>query len=140
MKIYGTYRMVYTNRGVRYSPSFFLDKQFEDYKKAGLTATYDMEIPENRYTKELVPWVKSLSRFIVGEYNEKYVDGEQYTANVQRVGSQFQIDIFTTKEEAIQWIQDNTDLQEVESGKFLIAEASEDEMTWPQEAKYLIID
>jgi len=55
MKIYGTYRMVYTNRGVRYSPSFFLDKQFEDYKKAGLTATYDMEIPENRYTKELVP-------------------------------------------------------------------------------------
>jgi hypothetical protein len=38
-----------------YTPSFFLDNQFADYKAAGLTNTLDSEIPEANYTAEIAP-------------------------------------------------------------------------------------
>jgi len=113
--IYWTYRMVYTNTWVRYTPSYFLDKQYEDYLKAGLTKTLDMEIPEDRYTAEIVPWIKKMNRFIIGEYNEAYVNPVDYEANIKSVWAQFQIETFATVEEARQWIRDNTDLVEKET-------------------------
>lgn len=148
MKVYWTYRpqVIWTinlwnwnSLNWNYTPSFYLDWQFADYKEAGLTKTIDNIIPEDRYTWEIIPWVKKLTRFIIWEYNELYINWAEFARSVSAVGAEFQIEMFTTAEEACEWVRSNTNLQEVETGKFLISEASE--FNWEViEAKYLLID
>lgn len=123
-----------------YTPSFFLDWQFADYKAAWLTKILDTEIPEDRYTWEIAPWFRKLTRFIMAYYNEDYIIKEDFEKSVSSVGSDFKIEIFWTIEEAKIWIRNNTDLQEVSEWKFLIYP----ETTWINweviEAKFLTIE
>ena len=147
MRIYWTYRSkrIWTvdlwniSLNWTYTPSFYLDGQFADYKTAGLTRILDLEIPEERYTWEIVPWVKKLTRFIIWEYNETYVNWVDFEKSIKSVGAEFQIETFVTIEEARQWIRDNTSLIEETPWNFILNEATE--MMWeiiPK--KYLIID
>ncbi len=106
-----------------YTPAFFLDNQFADYKAAGLTNTLDSEIPENRYTAEIAPWVPKLTRFIIGEYNDTYVIGADYVASMVSVGAEFQITPFATPAEAIIWVKANTSLVEQTPWVFILAPA-----------------
>jgi len=109
-KIYWTYRMKYTNRWVKYHPSFYLNKMYQDYLDAWLTNFNDTILPENRYTSEIAPWIKKMTRFAIWEYNSDYVNVDDFKANVIRVWSEFQIDMFDTPTDAIQRLKDNTDL------------------------------
>jgi hypothetical protein len=86
----------------------------------------------------IAPGVPKLTRFIIGEYNETYVDGAEFAKSVQAVGARFQIEMFATPEEAIVWIKANTNLVEEESGKFLLSSAGEF-MGQPTASRYLII-
>lgn len=121
-----------------YSPSFFLDNSFADYKAAGLTKIIDWEIHEENYTAEIAPWVPKLTRFISAFYNENYINWDDFAKSIQAVWAEFQIETLTPWE-AILWIRNNTNLQEVEPGKFLLSESSE-WIEWQIEAKYLIIE
>ncbi len=76
-----------------YTPAFFLANQFADYEAAGLTKILDSEIPESNYVSMVAPGVPKLTRFIVGEYNEAYVDGAEFAKSVAAVGARFQIEI-----------------------------------------------
>lgn len=123
-----------------YTPSFYINNQFADWEQAWLTKIIDNIIPEDRYTGEIIPWIPKLTRFILAEYNEVYVDWAELSRSITNVWARFNIDMFTDLEIAKQWIRDNTNLQEVEEWKFLISEQS----IWMNEeiipAKYLIID
>ena len=122
-----------------YTPAMFLNNQFWDWNKAGLTNLVDNYIPENRYTAEIVPWIKKLTRFCFFEYNENYVDPIELQRSSENIGRRFDIaiqDIPTT----IQWIKDNTDLVETTPGAFLVS----NETIWINweiiPAKYLTIN
>lgn len=141
-KIYWTFRQYYTNKWVRYNPSYFLNKQYQDYLEAGLTKTLDTIIPENRYTAELAPWIKKMTRFAVWEYNDEYVNWDEFKANIQNVWAQFNISMFDTADDARQWIRDNTDLKEDDDTvwEFKIYPESKDENWNTISAQYLIIN
>ena len=101
-KIYWTFRQYYTNKWVRYNPSYFLNKQYADYLEAWLTKTLDNIIPEWRYTSEIAEWIKSMTRFAVWEYEDSKVDWDKFKANIQNVWAQFDIKMFDTTDDAIQ--------------------------------------
>lgn len=122
-----------------YTPAFFLANQFADYEAAGLTKILDSEIPESNYVAMIAPGVPKLTRFIVGEYNEQYVDGAEFARSVAAVGARFQIEIFATAQEAINWVKANTSLVEETPGKFLIHPAYSDPVMGESPAKYLEI-
>lgn len=137
-KSYITYRPTYLNNGQgRYTLSYFLNQQYADYVSAWITSIKDLEIPDENYTKEVVPGIKNLRRFAILEANG--IDVEEFKNNVIKIWATFDINTFTTIEEARQWIRDNTDLQEIEDGEFLISEATE-WIEWNIEAKYLEIN
>ena len=122
-----------------YTPSFFLNNQFADWNKAWLTNVIDNIIPEESYILEVAPWVKKLTRFIMCEYNEQYVDQTELARSLKNIWARFDIDIFTDIETARQRIRTNTNLQEVETGKFLIREATNE--FWTEvPAEYLEIN
>lgn len=147
-KIYWTYRpeqltspydLQWVTLNWGYTPAMFLNNQFWDWNKAGLTNLIDNVIPEDRYTAEIVPWIKKLTRFLMFEYNETYVDPLELQRSAENVGRRFDIafqDIPTT----IQWIKYNTDLIETTPWTFLISK----ETIWINweiiPAKYLIIN
>jgi len=54
-KIYGLYRMQYSQLKDRQSPSFYLEKELDDYMSVGIFSMHDMEIADDQYTKELAP-------------------------------------------------------------------------------------
>lgn len=121
-----------------YTPSFFINNMFADWQEAWLTKLIDDIIPEDRYTWEVVPWIKKLTRFLMFEYNENYVDPIELQRSAENIWKEFDIaiqDVPTT----IARIKDNTNLVEVEPWKFLISE----ETTWIMweviPAKYLTI-
>ncbi len=134
MKLYWTYRSerIWTvdlwNLSLNwvYTPSFFLNNQFFDWYSAWLTNIKDLVIPEERYTAEIMPWVPKLTRFIVAEYNEAYVDPVELSRSITNVWARFNIDMFTDIETARQWVRDNCNLLEETPGNFLLAEAT----TW----------
>ena len=121
-----------------YTASFFLNNQFADWSKAWLTNVIDNIIPEDKYIWEIAPWIPKLTRFIMCEYNEAYVNSAELARSLKNVWSRFDIDILTV-EEMIAWIKTNTSLQEVSPWKFLIYP----ETTWLNweiiPAKYLTI-
>jgi len=123
-----------------YTPATYLNNQFGDWNAAWLTNCVDDAIQEERYTGEIVPGVRKLTRLIVGEYESLHVDPSLFKESVARVGAKWDISMFADANEAAQWVRDNTDLEEVEPGKFLIAPESENPMTHEViPAKYLII-
>lgn len=148
-KIYWTYRPVQYRQPVDingnttlngwYTPSGKLSFQFYDWTQAGLTVIKDSLIPEDKYTGEIVPWVKKLTRFIVGEYNETYVDPVEFGRSMENTGAEFNIDIFDTPELAKEWVRANTSLVEESEGKFLISPAGEF-MGVKNDAVYLTIE
>ncbi len=123
-----------------YEPSAFLSNQFSDYEAAGLTKIIDgsRAMPEERYTAEIAPGIPKLTRFIIGEYNEEFVDGAEFAKSVQAVGARFQIEMFATAQDAVSWLKANTDLVEEEPGKFLLYPETE-YMGEIVPAKYLVI-
>ncbi len=149
MKLYWTYRPerisnpLSLGNGVSlngtYTVWFFLKNQFADYEAAGLTKILDSEIPESNYVSMVAPGVPKLTRFIVGEYNETYVDGAEFAKSVAAVGARFQIEIFATAQEAIDWVRSNCNLTEESPGKFLIHPAYSDPVMGESLAKYLEI-
>jgi len=139
-RIYWTYRPRYLNKWEwKYTASYFLDQQYADYKEAGITKTLDMEIPEDRYTTEIAPWIKKQTRLIIWEYEDTIVDPVLYAKNVANVWAEFQIEIFPTTAEAIVWIKANTSLVETTPWKFLVNPAGTDIMWKPTLATYLTI-
>lgn len=123
-----------------YTASFYLNWQFADWNQAGLTNVIDMQIPEERYTSEIYPWIKKLTRFVACEYNELYVDPVELQRSIENVGRRFDIDIFETPAECIVWIKDNTDLAEETPWNFVLSE----EMIWLNNEiypkQYLVIE
>lgn len=107
-----------------YTASAFLNNQFADWNKAWLTNVIDQQIPEEAYTGEIAPWVPKLTRFIMCEYNENYVDPVELQRSLENVGARFNIDVLTI-EEACEWVRNNTSLIEVAQWKFLISPESE---------------
>lgn len=140
-KVYWLYRYFFTEKGNRYSPTFYLGKQFEDLARARIIALADNLIPENKYTWEIATWIITMRRFIDCSYDETKLDLVDFTAIVDNVSSMNDIVMFETVEKARQWVRDNCNLTEVETGKFETYPAWVDEMTWEDTpAKYLIID
>ena len=123
-----------------YTCGFFLSNQFGDWTKAGLTKILDMEIPEEKYTSEIVPWVKKLTRFVMCEYNEAYVDPSELSRSITNVGARFDIAIFATPEEAIGWLKSNTSLIERTPWVFVLNEESIGIMGETIPEKLLVID
>ncbi len=152
-KIYWTYRAKRLTGSLRlewqslnwvYHPSFFLKWQFQDYEEAWLTKIIDgdQSIPENRYDKPLAPWIISLSRLIIWEYENTVITKEDYENSIKAVWAEFQIKTFATPQETIDWIYDNTNLllKEWTTNTFVIHEECENIMWEVVEAKYLTID
>lgn len=123
-----------------YSPSFFINNMFSDWQEAWLTKLIDDIIPEDRYTWEVIPWVKKLTRFLMFEYNETYVDPLELERSAENIWKEFDIamqDVETIR----QWLRDNTNLEEVETWKFLINPESTWLIDWEiVPAQYLIIE
>ena len=141
MKLYWLYRHHYTERGNRYSPSYYMSKQFEDLGSAGYAGVFDWFIPEDRYTKELAPGIKSLRRFAYVQFDPTKIDEITMKGIVNNVWSMNDIVLFSTKEEAIQWIIENTNLTQIDPNVFEIYPESTDDVTWDvTPAVHLIID
>lgn len=149
-KIYWTYRQKIFGRADyenitlngSYDPSFFLNGMFSDYIKAWLTSIIDWEnvIPEKRYTSEIAPWIKKLNRLIIAEYDEKFVDWNEFMQSIQSVGSEFSIKFFYTVDDARTWIRNNTNLVDNNDGVFMISESYIDHIAWEVPARYIIVD
>lgn len=151
-QLYGTYRPERLNSPYNYNDSngttlcgvyhasMFLNAQFADWNAAWLTNVVDWDqlIPEENYTSEIVPWVKKLTRALVFEYNEQYVNPEELARSAENVWKRFDVDMLTS-DEFYDWIKANTNLEEVENRKFLISPESEF-MGQKVEARYLIIE
>lgn len=125
--IYFTYRRIWDNKTNRYDVSYYNDLQYSDYKEAWLTEMIDWDrfIPENRIIKEIYPWIKTLRCAWVMKFDT--IDKLELEISLKNVASNFAIEILTS-EQMIQWIKDNTDLQEIEGWKFLIFD--ETEINW----------
>lgn len=132
-KIYGTYRSEQltapevlpdgTVRNGGYRPAQYLNSQFADWNRAGLTNVLDSEIPEDKYVGTLPVFVDGvpngettpkLTRFIVGEYESAVVEPEAFKVSIANVGAKWDIQPFATAEDARVWVRSNTDLPEVE--------------------------
>lgn len=123
-KIYATYRRrVLNDWSWWYTPSYFFDKMFWDYKQVGLTSIDDNLISDDKYTGELVPWIKKLSRLLVWNYNENYVTKEEFSTSLVNTGAEFHIFMFDTLDEVKQWIRDNTSLEEETDWVFVLDRA-----------------
>lgn len=147
-KIYGFYRkeQIGWNKNLWnvsqnwwYTMSFYVNWQYADWVNAGLISIKDMEIPVERYIKELILWIKDLREFVYMEYNENLVDIELATNIIKKIGARFDLELLDI-ELAKTFIRKQTNLKEVEEWKFLISEETE-WINWEIiPAKYLIID
>lgn len=137
-KIYATYRRRILNDWAWwYSPSYFFNKMFEDYLNSWLSKISDSFINDINYTWELVPWVPKLTRFLIGEYDERYIKEAEFKQSLLNTWFEFSIYLFDTAEQAKERLKENTDLIEVENGKFEISRWFDDMGIEPV---YLIID
>lgn len=145
MKIYWLYRMKYSQLQDRQSPSFYFNKELEDYITAGIFSLKDMEISDAQYTRELAPWLKSQTRFFRCEYNENlvsqgYVDMLRNKLKVEYYGEFFdEINPDDPVETARQRLRDNTNLTETETGTFQTVVWYTDE-TGTVEDQFITID
>lgn len=107
-----------------YTCGFFLSNQFGDWTAAGLTSIKDSLLSEEQYIAELVPGVKKLTRLVVCEYDENYVDSVELSRSLTNVGARFNIEIFQSPITTKEWIRANTNLVERSEGVFVVREAS----------------
>ncbi len=135
-KIRFTFRRVYTDRGNRQDVSFYNDKQYSDMIEAGLTKMTDWDrfIPDESIIAETAPWIKNLRVAGVLEHQVPPAH-EELKTSLLNVAQSFSIEL-KTKEEMLDWVRTHTNLEEIESGKFLIQEPNIEE--WEDE-RYLII-
>jgi hypothetical protein len=123
-----------------YTISFFANWQYADWVNAWLISIKDQEIPENRYTKEIIPWIKDLREFIYLEYNENVVDILLTTNIIKKIGARFDLELFDDIEQAKTFIREHTNLVEETPWYFILSE----ETIWINweiiPKKYLIID
>lgn len=126
------YKLWNTSLNGNYSMSFFLANQYADYLEAWLISIND-NLWEDRYTKELAPWIKDLREFVSFSYNDTYVSDELINTIIWKVCNRFDLFLLTA-EEAKTFLKEHTDLIEESDGKFLVNEA--DEM---REANYITI-
>lgn len=145
-KLYGFYRPEYIwnkdlwniSQNGKYTLSFYCNWQYSDYMSSWIIAIKDMEIPTDRYTKEVAPSIKDLREFVYMEYEDTYVDLTLANTIISKIWARFDLELLDT-ETARQFVRAHTNLEEVETGKFKIS----DETIWMQweiiPAKYLII-
>lgn len=127
-KLYWTYRMAYTNDGDRYSISYYLDKELEDYKMAGIVGIEDMTIPDEKYTAELAPWLKNKTRFFKAWYNDTYVSDEQYEIVKNKMKTHHYALFFESLDDAKWRIESHTSLVKKDDGEtYVITEAYEED-------------
>ena len=123
----------------KYTLNFIVNWQYADWVNAWLISIKDMEIPQDRYTAEIVPWIKDLREFIYMEYNEQVVDINLATTIINKIGARFDLELLDI-ETAKKFIREHTDLVEENDWKFLISPETTD-IDWTIiPAKYLIID
>ena len=137
-KKYMTFRETWLQNDSKFTPSFFNDKQFADYVSAWLTKIDDCIIWEDRYTWELIPWIKSLRRFWVLMYNPDYINWEEFANNIKSVGYNFAIELLTAQE-AIAWLKANTNLTWKSENEVILQEKIDNEFM-PIEERTLVID
>ena len=122
-----------------YTISFYANWQYSDWVWAWLISIKDMEIPTERYIKEIVTWIKDLREFIYMEYNEAVIDITLATTIINKIGARFDLE-FLDIGRAKTFIRAHTNLEEVEPWKFKLS----DETTWINweiiPAKYLTIE
>jgi hypothetical protein len=132
-KVYWTFRRIPKDwQAGLYWPAETLNKQYWDYYNAWLTSIEDCPVEENNYIWELIPWVKRLSRLIIWEYNEEYIDVEEFKNNIKNVWAEYQIRMFDNIEEVNKWIREHTNLEEVEHWKYEVW-SYEENITEPRE-------
>ena len=123
----------------KYTLSFWLSWQYADYVKAWVITIKDLEIPTDRYTKEVAPWIKDLREFVTYEYNLDYVDEPLMLRIIWKIGQIFDLEILDV-EQAKTFIRKQTNLEEVAEWKFKLS----NEWVWIDweivPAKYLIIE
>lgn len=107
-----------------YTASFFLNNQFWDWYTAWLTNIKDQIIPEDKYIWLVAPWVPKLTRFIMCEYNEQYVDSIELARSIENTWARFNIDMISDIEVMRQRIRDNTSLKEINPWKFEVSPES----------------
>ena len=124
--LYFTYRQVHWNRNSgRYDVSYYNDKQYADFKDSWLTNMIDWArfIPDNRITKETVPWFKTLRKAWVLEFNDA-LDFEDMKSSLINVAHSFWLEVLTSAE-MVAWVKEYTDLVLKEWTTFIINEESE---------------
>lgn len=111
-----------------YDLSFFLS--YQEYQNTLLKSVQDGDnlIPSHK--------LKNDYRLFIAENN---MSNEQIEEFVSLIPSEFWVQILDNNQ-AKEWLRRNTDLQEVETGKFLISEATTGIQWQPIEAVYLVID
>ena len=82
-----------------------------------------MEVPTDRYTKEIVPWIKDLREFVIYEYNENYIDDALMNKIIWKIWQRFDLELLTI-EEAKTFLRNHTDLKEVSEWKFKVSDES----------------
>lgn len=83
--------------------------------------------------------MKKLTRLVVCEYNETYVDPAELTRSLTNVGARFNLEVFADSLTAKEWIRANTSLVERSEGVFVIREESVGIMGETIEEQLLIV-
>lgn len=96
-----------------------------------------MEVPTDRYTKEIISWIKDLREFVIYEYNSDYVDEALMNKIIWKIWQRFDLELLTI-EEAKTFLRNHTDLEEVSEWKFKVSDEFE-MMGQIVEAKYIEI-
>ena len=120
---YTAFNWVYLNWF--YTLSFFLS--YQEYQNPLLNSLKDMIISEDR--------LKTEYNFFIAEHT---MTDDEISNFITTIPSEFDVQL-KTNEEALEWIRNNTNLQEVSPWKFLIQE--EYNFNWEIiEAKFLTIE
>lgn len=102
-----------------YDIPFYVGGQYEDWIK--LWWMEINQIPYERHTLELAPWVKDLRIFISIWYDETLVNEETALEVVGKIGAKFDL-VPLAPTDAIAWIKKHTDLVEESDWVFVINE------------------
>lgn len=140
-KIYATYRMRWDNWLDRKSPSYYINNMYKDHVDAWLVIVHDMDIGDEQYTWELIPWVKNMDRFLYVEYNDTAITEAKIKAKIESLGAQFGIDVFPSDVEARAWLDANTNLAKKDNGvTYIVCAASVDENGQAIEEKTITVN
>lgn len=116
-----------------YKQRFIVDWEFT--QDSSLNWLYDLsfflDYPEYKLeTLKVEDWIltNTEKRFFVAEYDENIITQDVINFYMLSIPKEFQIEMFTTIEEAREWVRKNTSLLEENPGKFKISD--EIDMMW----------